>query len=180
MEVLEGRRETTKFPKKEMVWGQFVPSKVVFHFFGEVWCGQNHEFGSAQEKGFCFFIRCYSWEENEVGVEHLLLHSPKVWAVWSSELAAAGVFWVFSGSVKRSHLLLEQDTITKRWRKILKDSSLLFVMGYLEGDEWCNFLRKRVSLDRLKNSFLYSFGFLGRGLLGCSDSLLIRKLMLIL
>lgn len=44
--------------------------------------------------------RCYFCEENKENIEHLLIHCPKVWTMWTSLLATVGFKWVIPWSVR--------------------------------------------------------------------------------
>ena len=65
-----------------------------------------------KRKGFSLANRCLFCGEDEENIEHLLIHCPRIWTLWSSLLAALGIVWVTPLLVK-DHLL-EQNSFEER------------------------------------------------------------------
>ena len=67
----------------KMSWNPVVPSKVVL-FAWEVWWGKILTINQLKKRGYSMASRCPFCGEVEEAFEHLLIHCPKIWCMWSA------------------------------------------------------------------------------------------------
>ena len=87
-DMLEGGRQHL-VPVK-MLWNPVVPSKVGFFFIWEVWWGKILTMNQLKKRGFPMASRC------PFCLEHLLIHCPKIWCMWSTLFTLSRDCWVCS------------------------------------------------------------------------------------
>ena len=74
----------------KMLWNPIVPTKVGF-FAWEVWWGKILTMDKLKKRGFSLASRCALCGKDEESLEHLLIHCPKVWCMWTA------IFSLFGG-----------------------------------------------------------------------------------
>ena len=153
-ELLEGGSQQS-VPIK-MLWNPTVPTKVGF-FAWEVWWGKILTMDQLKNRGFSLASRCVFCGNDEESLEHLFIHCPKVWCMWTAIFSLSGGGWVCP--------FLVQDLL-RGWLHLpmrKKDAKLgRAVPLYLFWAIWKE--RNRVVFDdeafsksRLKSCFLFSF-----------------------
>ena len=65
----------------KVVWNLYIPSKVGF-FGWEVWWGKNLTMEQLKRRGYPLANSPFCRKAEEM-LEHLLIHFPKIWGVWS-------------------------------------------------------------------------------------------------
>ena len=105
----------------KMLWNPVVPSKVVF-FTWKVWWDKILTMNQQKKKGFSMASRCPFYGEAEEALEHLLIHCPKIWCMWSALFSLSGVCWVRPFLVKNLFLgwpgLPLRKKVSKLWRVV--------------------------------------------------------------
>ena len=96
-ELLEGGSQQS-VPIK-MLWNPTVPTKVGF-FAWEVWWGKILTLDQLKKRGFSLVSRCVFCGKDEESLEHLFIHCPKVWCMWTAIFSLSGGGWVCPFLVK--------------------------------------------------------------------------------
>ena len=86
-DLLEGGSQQS-VPIK-MLWNPTVPTKVGF-FAWEVWWGKILTMDQLKKRGFSLVSRCAFCGKDEEFLEHLLIHCPKVWCMWTAIFSLSG------------------------------------------------------------------------------------------
>ena len=67
----------------KMIWNPIAPTKVGF-FVWEVWWGKILTMDQLKKRGYSLASRCPFCGQKEEDMEHLLIHCPKVWELWTT------------------------------------------------------------------------------------------------
>ena len=153
-ELLEGGSQQS-VPLK-MMWNPTVPTKVGF-FAWEVWWGKTLTMDQLKKRGFSLASRCAFCGQDEESLEHLFIHCPKVWCIWTAIFSLSGGGWVCPFLVKdllRGWLHLPmQKKDAKLWRAV----PLCLLWAIWKERNRVVFDDEAFSKSRLKSSFLFSF-----------------------
>ena len=101
LDLLEGGRQ--QLVPIKMLWNPIVPTKVGF-FTWEVWWRKILTMDQLKKRGFSLANRCPLCGKAEETLEHLLIHYPKVWCMWTALFSLLGGGWVCPLLVKNRML----------------------------------------------------------------------------
>ena len=140
----------------KMLWNPTVPTKVGF-FAWEVWWGKILTMDQLKKRGFSLTNRCVFCGKDEESLEHLFIHCPKVWCMWTAIFYWSGGGWVCPFLVKDLlrgwlHLPMRKKD-AKLWRAL---PLCLFWAIWKERNRVV-FDDEAFSKSRLKSCFLFSF-----------------------
>ena len=82
-----------------MMWNPIVPTKVGF-FAWEVLWGKVLTMNQLKKRGLPLASRCPLCKEAEETIEHLLIHCPKTWSLWTTLFNVARGGWICPFSAK--------------------------------------------------------------------------------
>ena len=120
--------------------------------------GQNCDYESTKKIGFSMESRCMFYGEAEEALEHLLIHCPKIWCMWSALFSLSRDCWVRPFLVKKLFLgwpgLPLRKKVSKLWRAVH-----LCLMWAIWKKRNIVFEDVCFSISRLKGCFLRSFCF---------------------
>ena len=83
----------------KLLWNPCVPTKISF-FAWEVWWGKILTMNQLKKRGFTLASRCPFCGEKEKVMEHIIIHCPKIWEVWTAIFSMPKGGWVFPYSVQ--------------------------------------------------------------------------------
>ena len=87
-----------------------------------------------KKRGFSLASRCALCGKDEESLEHLLIHCPKVWCMWTAIFSVwRGVGLPFSG--ERLDAGLATPPPAEKGCKVMESGPSLFDLGYLEREE---------------------------------------------
>ena len=121
-DALEGRREVAPFLNR-MFWNQCVPSNVGFFSWEARW-DWVMTMDQLKKRGFSLASRCPFCGKDKENIEHLLIHCPMIWGIWTSLLAALGIAWVPPLFVQDLIVGLERIPVRKDERQVWRVASL--------------------------------------------------------
>ena len=153
-ELLEGSSQQS-VPIK-MLCNPTVPTKVGF-FAWEVWWGKILTMDQLKKRGFSLASRCVFCGNDEESLEHLFIHCPKVWCMWTAIFSLSGGGWVCPFLVKDLlrgwlHLPMRKKD-AKLWRAV----PLCLLWAIWKEINRVVFDDEAFSKSRLKSYFLFSF-----------------------
>ena len=90
-DLLEGGRQ--QIVPVKMIWNPIVPTKVGF-FVWEVWWGKILTMDQLKKRGFSLANRCLFCGQTEEVLEHLFIHCPKIWNLWTTLFSLSKSGWV--------------------------------------------------------------------------------------
>ena len=67
----------------KMIWNPIAPTKVGF-FVWEVWWGKILTMDQLKKRAFSLASRCPFCVQTEEVLEHLFIHCPKIWDLWTT------------------------------------------------------------------------------------------------
>ena len=83
----------------KILWNPCVPTKVGF-FAWEVWWGKVLTMEQVKRRGHQLASKCSFCGNAKESLEHLLVHCPLIWDLWTALLALPRTQWVYPFSVK--------------------------------------------------------------------------------
>ena len=105
----------------KMLWNSIVPLKVVF-FTWDVWWDKILTMNQLKKRGFSMTSRCPFCGEAKEAFEHLLIHCPNIWCMWSALFSLSGDCWVCHFLVKDMILgwpsLPLRKKVSKHWTTV--------------------------------------------------------------
>lgn len=147
---------STPVPVK-ILWNSWVPTKICF-FAWEAWWGKVLTMEQLKKRGFPLASSplCLAAKED---LNHLLIHCPPVWSLWSSIIYIKKSAWVWPGTTKTLLWNWTGFQMSKKTRKLWLATPLcLFWVVWRE--------RNQVVFDvhspRLKSTFISSLLFWAR------------------
>ena len=110
-----------------------------------------------KKRGFSLASRCAFCGQDEESLEHLFIHCPKVWCIWTAIFSLSGGGWVCPFLVKDLlrgwlHLPMRKKD-AKLWRAV----PLCLLWAIWKERKRVVFDDEAFSKSRLKSSFLFSF-----------------------
>ena len=113
--------------------------------------------GSTQEEGFlpCKQVS-FVWKDEE-NIEHLLLHCPMVWGIWSFLLTYVGVAWVPPWLIKDWFFGWNNFPLRKSERKAWRAAPFCLFWAIWKERNRVVFEIEEFSLNKLRSAFVYSF-----------------------
>ena len=113
--------------------------------------------------GFSFANRFPLCGKEEENIEHLLIHCPMVWGIWTCLLATVGISWVPLLLVKDLIIGWNSIPIRKGERKAWRAAPLNLLWAIWKERNRIVFESEEFSLNKLKRAFLFFFFVLGQG-----------------
>ena len=153
-DLLEGRRQQS-VPIK-MLWNPIIPTKVGF-FAWEVWWGKILTMDQLKKRGFSLASKCALCGKDEESLEHLFIHCPKVWCMWTAIFSLSGGGWVCPFLVKDLILGWLQLPLRKKDAKLWRTVPLCLIWAIWKERNRVVFEDEAFSKTRLKSCFLFSF-----------------------
>ena len=96
-DLLEGGRQ--QLVSVKMIWNPIAPKKVGF-FVWEVWWGKILTMDQLKKRGFSLASRCPFCGQTDKVLEHLFIHCPKIWKLWTTLFSLSEGGWVCPYMVK--------------------------------------------------------------------------------
>ena len=84
---LEGGRK--QLVSVKMLWNPCVPTKICV-FAWEVWWGKVLTSDQLKKRGFSLASRCPFYGKAEEVMEHIFIHCPMIWCLWTALFSAHG------------------------------------------------------------------------------------------
>ena len=153
-DLLEGVRQQS-VPIK-MLWNPIIPTKVGF-FAWEVWWDKILTMDRLKKRGFFLASRCALCGKDEESLEHLLIHYPKVWCIWTAIFSLSGGGWVCHFLVKDLMLGWLHLPLRKKDAKLWRTVPLCLIWAIWKERNRVMFEDEVFSKTRLKSCFLFSF-----------------------
>ena len=101
----------------KFMWNHYLPSKVSF-FAWEAWRGKVLTMKQLKKRGFQLASICPFCRKEEDILEHMLIHRPLIWELWTTILSVRGFSWVCPYMVKDLFSSWSQLPMKKNDRKL--------------------------------------------------------------
>ena len=139
----------------KMLWNPCVPTKVYF-FAWEAWWGKVLTSDQLKKMGVSLASRCPFCGEAEEVIEHLFIHCPMNWRLWTALFSAHGGGWVCPLLVK--DLILGWDRLPSRKKesRLWQAAPLCLMWAIWKERNKIIFEDDGFSFDILKSIFLRS------------------------
>ena len=110
-----------------------------------------------KRRGFSLANRCLLRRKDEENIEHLLLHCPMVWGIWSFLLMFVGVAWVPPWLIKDWFFVWKSILVRKSERKAWRAAPFCLFWAIWKERNRVMFENEEFSLNRLRSTFVYPF-----------------------
>ena len=154
VELLEGGSQQS-VPIK-MLWNPTIPTKVGF-FAWEVWWGKILTMDQLKKMGFSLASRCVFCGKDEESLEHLFIHCPKVWCMWTAIFSLSGGGWACPFLVKDLLQGWLHIPMRKKDAKLWRAVPLCLLWAIWKERNRVVFDDEAFSKSRLKSCLLFSF-----------------------
>ena len=145
----EGRQQLV--PVK-MIWNPLVPTKVGF-FVWEVWWGKILTMDQLKKCSFSLANRCPFCGQTEEVLEHLFIHCPKIWGMWTTLFSLSEGGWVCPYLVKEQLMGWVRLSLKKKEAKLWRAAPLCLLWAIWIERNKVVFEDEQFSFDRLKSFF---------------------------
>ena len=139
-----------------MLWNPIVPTKVGF-FAWKVWWGKILNMDQLKKRGYSLASRCPLCGKVEETLEHLLIHCPKVWCMWTALFSLSGGGWVCPFLVKELMLNGLRPPLRKKDLKLWRAVPLCLIWAIWKERNRVVFEDDGLSRTKLKSYFLKAF-----------------------
>ena len=153
-DLLEGGRH--KLVPVKMIWNPIAPTKVGF-FVWEVWWEKILTMDQLKKCGFSLASRCPFYGQTEEVLEHLFIHCPKIWDLWTTLFSLSEGGWVCPYLVKELLMGWVRLPLKKKEAKLWRAAPLCLLWAIWIERNKVVLEDMQFSFDRLKSFFIRSF-----------------------